>query len=94
MVEESFARTVETKDLLDRFELYLATQSEPWGKPVQARDGSMRRRSLAWVFRLMRNNAEPKEIAKELHVTPGSVFGYINKIKAFADQFKISHMAL
>jgi DNA-directed RNA polymerase specialized sigma24 family protein len=86
-VEEDFGRAFENKDYLDRFENYVSSVSEPWGPPIQFEDGSSHRKSLLLVFQLMRKNWEPPEIAKALHVTPGSVFGYIKKIKGLAAQF-------
>jgi Mn-dependent DtxR family transcriptional regulator len=86
--EESHARLIETREMLDKFEDFVAENSEPWGELVQMPDGSSRQRSLLLVYRLMRQEMEPKEIAKILRVTGGSVFGYIKKLKALASDFQ------
>lgn len=87
MVVEGFEASMETKDFLDKFESYVSEVSEPWGPPIQFPDGSSHRKSLRLVFRLLRQDWQPPEIAKALHVTNGSVFGYIKKLKALGDQF-------
>lgn len=87
MMDESLERRAVTGQLLDKFESYLEEQSKPWGSEVETSCG-VQQKSLALVFKLMRMGLEQKEIAVELRVTNSSVFSYIAKIKAFADQFK------
>jgi uncharacterized protein YktA (UPF0223 family) len=87
MVDEGFEESVARRDILDKFEQYVAENSEPWGPPIQFPDGSSHRKSLQLVFRLLRQDWQAPEIARVLHVTNGSVFGYIKKLKALGDQF-------
>lgn len=88
LVEEGFEESAIRRDFLDRFEEFIGLQSDPWGPPIQFQDGSSHRKSLLLVFRLLRQDWQPPEIAKALHVTNGSVFGYIKKIKALGEQFE------
>lgn len=88
LVDEGFEQAAETRDMLDKFEIYIGAQSEPWGKMIQFPDGTSHQKSLKLVFQLLRKNWEPPEIAKVLGVTPGSVFGYVKKIKALGEQFE------
>lgn len=88
LMTESFEDDEVRRDYLDRFEQFIAERGRaPWGPPIQFPDGSSHRKSLQLVFRLLRRDWEAKEIAKVLGVTNGSVFGYINKIKALGEQF-------
>lgn len=87
LVEEGFEESTVRRDFLDKFESFIGAQSEPWGPPIQFPDGSSHRKSLQLVFRLLRQDWQPPEIAKALHVTNGSVFGYIKKIKALGELF-------
>jgi DNA-directed RNA polymerase specialized sigma24 family protein len=87
LVDEDFESAIERKDYLNRFEAFIGQQSEPWGPQIQFPDGSSHRKSLQLVFRLLRQDWQPPEIAKVLHVTNGSVFGYIKKIKMLGEQF-------
>jgi len=88
LVVFDFEQGQETSDYLNRFERFLGEQSEEWDKPIQFPDGSMHRKSLKLVLRLLRQDLDPKDIAKLLGVTPGSVFSYIKKIKGFAGRFQ------
>lgn len=88
LVEDGFEESTVRRDFLDKFETFIAAQSEPWGPPIQFPDGSSHRKSLQLVFQLLRRDWQPPEIAQALHVTNGSVFGYIKKIKALGGQFE------
>lgn len=85
--EQGFGPEAERTDYLDRFEEFITSRSEPWGPQIQFPDGSSHQKSLALVFRLLRRDWQPPEIAKVLGVTNGSVFGYIKKIKALGEDF-------
>jgi DNA-directed RNA polymerase specialized sigma24 family protein len=90
MVEEGFEDQMVISDYLDAFENFIGQMSEPWGPPIQFPDGSSHRKSLQLVYRLLRQDWLPPEIAKVLHVTNGSVFGYVKKLKALGEQFQSS----
>ncbi len=85
-VDDSFERIAQAKDLADRFEAHLSG-FRPWGPAIALPDGSMARRSLALVFRLMRQSLEAKEIAAALRCSPSSVFGYFKLIRLEARKF-------
>jgi len=88
MLDADFEESMVRKDYLDKFDRFIAEQSDPWGPTIQFPDGSSHRKSLQLVFRLLRQDWQPPEIAKVLHVTNGSVFGYIKKLKALGVDFE------
>lgn len=88
-VDNSFERIACAKDLADRFELHLQTV-RAWGAPVALPDGTTARRSLALVFKLLRQSQEVKDIAALLKCSPGSVFGYLKRIRLEARKFSAS----
>jgi len=85
-VDDSFERIAQAKDLADRFEAHLGKQ-KAWGAPLTLPDGTTARRSLALVFALLRQSLEVKEIAVLLKCSPGSVFGYLKRIRLEARKF-------
>lgn len=91
LVDEGFAQTTERTDYFDQFERYVEEKSEPWGPQIKFPDGTFHQKSLALVFRLLRREWQPPEIAQALGVTNGSVFGYVKKLKALGEEFAESH---
>lgn len=85
-VDDSFERIACAKDLADRFERHLTTL-RPWGAAIPLPGGLTERRSLALVFRLLRQSLEVKDIATALQCSPGSVFGYLKRIRLEARKF-------
>ncbi len=88
-VDDSFERIAQAKDLADRFERHLST-FRPWGPAITLPNGAKERRSLALVFRLLRQSMEVKEVAEALRCSPGSVFGYLKRIRLEARKFSAS----
>lgn len=88
-VDDSFERIACARDIADRFEAHLMTL-RPWGAAIALPNGTKERRSLALVFRLLRQSLEPKEIADTLRCSPGSVFGYLKRIRLEARKFSAS----
>lgn len=85
-VDDSFERIALAKDLADRFEVHLG-RLRPWGEAITLPSGVKERRSLALVFRLLRQSLEVKEIAGALRCSSGSVFGYLKRIRLEARKF-------
>lgn len=85
-VDDSFERIAVAKDLADRFEGHLS-MLRPWGEAIALPSGTKERRSLALVFRLLRQSMEVKDIADVLRCSPGSVFGYLKRIRLEARKF-------
>lgn len=86
-VDDGFERQAMARDLADRFESHLATVSRPWGPAITLPDGTRTRRSLALVFKLLRQTLEVRDVAKALDVSPQSVFGYLKRIRVEAASF-------
>lgn len=86
-VDEQFERRMMAKDLADRFAAHLAKTSKPWGPAVPLPDGTLERRSLGLVYRLLRETLDVSEIAEVLQVSQQSVFGYLKRIRVEAAAF-------
>lgn len=86
-VDDGFERRAMAKDLADQFAAHLAAQTKPWGPVITLPDGRHARRSLGLVFQLLRDSLEPKDVAAALAVAPGSVFGYLKRLRLEAQKF-------